>query len=307
MSELKKYSSDIALKLNKFVKDLTGKDASADNLLPLTILAIDSLLNNDVDINQERIMFLFNQLGADKDDAVTINFLAACIQVSQERNTEKTTPKDTQIKVLSDLDNQQLQLLQRIHESLDKIDCKLSKDEWTELKKNKQLQEAVAALSKTNQFTAQDWGKIKDNEQLQKAVVERSTKDEYQKSQKDLQEFRKYTEEEIIDTKKEPARNFVQNSEKASKAYLMNNETEFKSSIDASRGNLDALRKHRHSGWRVAGTILLSLTGVGAVAGLIQAGVQKLRGKEPEFLFMGQATKSAQAANKFNLPEPQPS
>lgn len=177
----------------------------------------------------------------------------------------------------------------------------LTADDWNKIKYNEQLQQAVYSLSKTNQFTTKDWDKIKNNGLLQQAVVERSTKEEYLKSQKALQKFR---ELKITNTKKEPAINFIQNSEEASKAYLMDNKEVFKSSIDESISNLETLKKHRHREWRVAVTVLLSLTGVGAIAGLIQAGIQKLRGKQPEYLFMGQATKSAQAANKFNLPEP---
>jgi hypothetical protein len=180
------------------------------------------------------------------------------------------------------------------------ITDKLSDLELISLRNSSSLRKAFFTLGNTGLLNTSDLASIKDNVLLQMELVKKSEVYQYQQMQGNLLDFKNISNKGIKnDIKKEVANKFIQNMNAVSKAYLVNDEDTYRNNLNEAKTNLNELNQHQHAGRRLAATIVLSATGIFAAAGLIQGCIQKVRGKQFEYLFMGQATKSAQSAKKI--------
>ena len=161
---------------------------------------------------------------------------------------------------------------------------------------------AVVVLNKKGYLDQDILDKLNKTESLASEILVRN-------SQKDINIFRdnlnKFTREidSLHESKKNDARVFVKSCQKADKAFLLNGKDseEFKQAKTNVKQSIKPLKKHRHKLWRIAATVLTSLTVVGAFIGATQALIQKCRGRNPDYLFMTQ-TKSAQKTEKVMSP-----
>lgn len=172
------------------------------------------------------------------------------------------------------------------------------KKDWLTIKDNHYLQQAVDAINTTGQFDNRVWNQLKDKPALCMSVIDRNINPSIREFRNNLNEF----ENEInnIDLSKRTAANeFVKQSKKADKAFLLygSDSPEYTNALKDVKKAIEPLKNHRDGPLRIALTVAASLTLVGALIGGIQAGVQKFRGKHPSYLFMTM-TKSEMKAEK---------
>jgi hypothetical protein len=180
------------------------------------------------------------------------------------------------------------------------INIGISYDEaWNQLKENPDLQQAVVAVNATGQFDRAAWKQLKENPDLPGQVLKRNNEESMKTFRQNLTPFINEIKD-LHESKRSASEAFVGNCKKADKEFLLHgsDSDQFRNAKADVKEALKPLAKHRDKGWRIAGTVLASLTVVGAIAGVAQGVIQKARGKNFEFLFMNHNTTSQKKAEK---------